>query len=65
MDLDLPAGDAHFVDDESEELLALLEGEFVEAAGGAAGEVGDALPESVIGCEFLALGDQPVMLVGE
>jgi hypothetical protein len=43
LDHDLPAGYVDFFDDEPEELLTLLEGELVDADGGAAGEVGDAV----------------------
>jgi hypothetical protein len=46
-------------------LLALLEVEFVEAEGCAAGEVADSLLEAVVGGELLALGDELVALLGE
>jgi hypothetical protein len=43
VDLDLPASDAHVVDDEAQELLALLEAELVDANRGRAGEIADSL----------------------
>ena len=42
-DLDVPSGDADFVDDEAEELLALGEVEVFEGCGGSLGEGGDAV----------------------
>ena len=65
MDLDLPAGDAHVVDNEAQQLLALLEVELVDAGGGAAGEVADTLLEAVVDGKLLALGDELVALLGE
>lgn len=65
MDLDLPAGDAHVVDDKAQQLLALLEVEFAGAEGCPASEVADSLLEAVIDGELLALGDELVALPGE
>ena len=65
MDLDLPAGDAHVVDDKAQQLLALLEVEFVDAEGCSTSEVADSLLEAVIDGELLALGDELVALPGE
>jgi hypothetical protein len=65
VDLDLPAGDAHVVDDKPQQLLALPEVELVDAGGGAAGEVADSLLEPVVEGKLLALGDQFVALAGE
>lgn len=42
-DLDVPAGDADFVDDEAEQFLALVEVESVECGGGRGGEGVDSL----------------------
>ena len=65
MDLDLPAGDAHVVHDKTQELLALLEVEFVDAGGCSVGELGVSVLEAVVGGELLALGDELVALGGE
>jgi hypothetical protein len=65
VDLDLPAGDAHVVDNEAQQLLTLLEAELVEAVSGPAGELTDALAEAVVGGQLLALGDQLVALAGQ
>jgi hypothetical protein len=65
VDLDLPARDAHVVHDKAEELLALLEAEFVDANGGSASEVADSLLQSVVDGELLALRDQLVALLGK
>jgi hypothetical protein len=46
-DLNFPAGDADLVDDESEQLLSLLEVESFESDGGGSGETGDSLAEPV------------------
>jgi hypothetical protein len=65
VDLHLPAGDADVVHDQAQELLALLEVEFVDACGCSVGEVGDSLLEAVLRGEFLTLGDELVALGGE
>ena len=65
VDLDLPAGDAHVVDDKAQQLLALLEVELVDADGCSAGEVADSLLEAVVDGELLALGDELVALLGQ
>jgi hypothetical protein len=65
VDLDLPAGDAHVVHDKAQELLALLEGEFVDTGSGVVGEVGNSFLEAVVDGELLALGDELVALGGE
>ena len=54
-DLDVPAGDANLVDDEAQQLLALIEVEAVEGCGGSFGERADALSKSVVLGEFGAL----------
>ena len=56
VDFDLPSVDAHLVDDEADELLALLEVELVDAGGGAGSEVTNPPPELVVGDELSALG---------
>lgn len=55
-DLDVPAGDADFLDDESEQLLALLEVESGERCGGGGGGEGvDAVAEPVVFGKVCAL----------
>lgn len=49
LDLDVPAGDADLLDDEAEELLSLVEVKVIKGGQGAAGEVGDALTQLVVG----------------
>ena len=65
MDLHPPAGDAHVIDNETQQLLAVLEVELVDAEGCSASEVADSLLEAVIECQLLALGDQFVALLGQ
>ena len=65
LDLDLPAGDADVLDDETHELLAFVEAEFVDAGCGTLGEVGHSAAELVVGGELVALGDQSFVLFGE
>jgi hypothetical protein len=65
VDLDLPAGDAHVVHDKAQELLTLLEVEFVDAGGCSLGELSNSVVEAVVGGELLALGDELVALLGE
>jgi hypothetical protein len=65
VDLDSPAGDADVIDNEAQQLLALLEVEFVDAEGCPASEVADSLLEAVVDGELLALGDELVALFGE
>ena len=60
--LDVPSGDADFVDDETEQLLLLVEVEAVERGGGAVGEHVDALTEPVVLGELGALVGQRVAL---
>ncbi len=64
-DLDVPAGDADFVDDESEQLLSLLEIEPIEGGGGGGGEAGDSLAEPVACGEFGAFVGEGLALLGE
>jgi hypothetical protein len=47
-DLDVPAGDADLVDDEADQLLALIEVGPVESGIGSFGERADALTEPVV-----------------
>jgi len=54
-DLDVPAGDANLVDDEADQLLALIEVEPVERGSGSFGERADALTEPVVLGERAAL----------
>jgi hypothetical protein len=63
VNLDLPAGDVHVVDDEAQQLLALGEVELVDAGGRLSGEVADALLETVIDGELLAVRDELVALL--
>lgn len=65
VDLDLPASDADVVDDEAEQLLALLEVELVDTVSGSVGEVTDSLLETVVDSELLVLCDQLVALAGQ
>ena len=53
VDLDAPAGDADFLDDEAEESLAAVEVEFVEGGEDAFGEAGETAAELVLA------GDEP------
>jgi hypothetical protein len=64
VDVDVPAADLDVVDGETDESLALVEVEVVDAGGDAGGEVVDAAAEPVIGGEFVALGDDSVALGG-
>jgi hypothetical protein len=64
-DLDVPAGDADLFDDESQQLLPLVEVETVERVEGAAREVGDALAQLVVAGELGALLREGVTLVGQ
>jgi len=61
-DLDVPAGDADFFDDEPNEFLALLEVESVEGGAGGGGESADSSVESVAGGQVGALAGEGVAL---
>lgn len=61
----MPAGDLYVLDDEAQELLAFGEREFVDPGCGTLREGGHALAQPVVSCEFVALGDQSVSLLGE
>ncbi len=58
MDLDVPAGDADFGDDEAEQGLFLVEVEGVDDGQDTCGEVADALAELVAASEFVAFGGE-------
>ena len=58
LDVEVPAPDVDSFDEESDEALALSEVEAVDGGGGTAGEAVDALAETVVGGELLALGEQ-------
>lgn len=58
LDLDVPAGDTDFLDEEAEQGLYLVEVESVDAGADALGEVVDA-------AAYLALGDQGVSALVE
>lgn len=62
-DLDVPACDADFVDDQAQQLLALLEVEAVEGGGCSFGEGADALTEAVVGGQRGALVGQGLALL--
>jgi hypothetical protein len=65
LDFDLPAAYSDLFDDEADELLALLEVEFVDASGRLVGKVGDPPSEMVIGGKLMALSDERVVLLAE
>ena len=62
-DLDVPAGDADFVDDEAQQFLALIEVEAVEGCGGSFGEGADALTKPVVLGQLVALVGEGLALV--
>ena len=55
LDLDVPPGDADFLDEESEQGLFLLEVETIDAGADAFGEVVHTAAHLVVAGEFLAL----------
>jgi len=61
----VPARDTHLFDNEPHELLAAVEVESVDARRRAPCEVEDASPESVVGCQFVALDHERVALSDE
>jgi hypothetical protein len=58
VDLDVPAGDADFLDDEAQQALAAIEVEFIEGGKHAFGEAGDAAAQSVLAREVGAAGGE-------
>jgi hypothetical protein len=63
-DVDVPAGDTDVLDDQAEQLLVLVEVEAVEGGKHLLGEGADALAESVVSGERVALGGQCLSLQG-
>lgn len=64
-DLDVPAGDAYLFDDESEEALAPVEVEVVDAGCDSCGEVGYTSAEPVVDSELLLPGEELGVFVVE
>jgi hypothetical protein len=58
VELDVPALDADVFEDETEQLLAAVEVEGVDAVQGAVREVGDAGAQAVAGGELALAGDE-------
>jgi hypothetical protein len=65
VDLGLPSGHGDVIDDEAHELLSVGEVELVDPFRDPAGEVVHAIPQTVLGGEFVALEDELLTLVGE
>ncbi len=65
LDLDVPAGDVDFVDDQAQQGLFLGEVQGVDDLEDAVGEVADAAAELVVAGEFTALGGQGLAALGE
>jgi len=65
LDLHVPAGDAHFFDEQPEELLFLLGVEVVDHGGDSSGESLDSATDPVVAAEFSSLGGEVVAAAGE
>jgi len=72
VDLDVPAGDVHVVDQQSQQVFSLRVVQLVDDAGDLSGEVFDAAAEQVsvsqggaLGCEAGAFGLQVVVAGGD
>jgi hypothetical protein len=65
VDLDAPAGDADFLDDESQEASAAFGVEVVECGGDLFGEAGEPSAEPVFGRELGAAASEDVLFLAE